>query len=162
MADDGEPKNEKVAEKKEEGKKLKNTKTVKKKKDGGKRRTSDDDKKKMKDFVQTNRFFVIMAILSAAFAVYLHFENRYAIKAEINKQMRLVEIRLEIKITEDQLKDTEERMTVLNSRLKKNRSNITAKEGVVSLKSKIKSYDRKLDILYESLLTKKINDPKIE
>lgn len=99
---------------------------------------------------------IVFGLVVIIIAGYFFIENRYAIKRE----MRMVQNRLEIKTINDDLKDVQKRIWVLEDRLNANPSDRTVKEDLRKLESEKDSYVLKKSILLQQTIGTNIESTK--
>lgn len=88
----------------------------------------------------------IVTLLSILFGIYNHFENRYAIKKEIDRQMRLLEKRLDIKIKSDYLKEMQKKIWDLEDIIEDNPNDETAKKQLKRLEFEITLFKNETNV----------------
>ena len=116
------------------------------------------DNKKLREVIRdtnVNRWVAIIAtgiaFISSIFAAYIHIDNRYAIKKEINRQMYAVEKKLEEKVKNDLLKETLLKIWDLEDSIGENPIDKTTIRELKRLREKKKLIENELIILKQNL-----------
>jgi hypothetical protein len=100
----------------------------------------------------------LVAFTGAIIAVYNYFENRYIdIKKELIMQMRVVEIRLELKMRNDTLEDLQEKVWALEDESENDPNNKTLKYDLKRRMEDKKSLEEEIFLLKQAR-TKLIED----
>ena len=109
-----------------------------------------DEKLNFKSQILSNLQILIalLTIIAIIIGTYIYIDNRYALK----NQLKRIEIRLELEITQDDLLYSLERSYELEDRLLKKTNVITEKEELRKLKERIKDFEKKRSNLNNKLI----------